>query len=237
MKKTLLGLLMVLALTIACAMNVMAGTPISTGEQLPQGSVEHYAWELLDNVWVPMGTGNLGANARAWSSLPVIGKCNKTYWDIPVTVHASVAQWVEFSINGTRYDWRVRKPGTYGANSLTATLKSNYDVEIDFDGFADLQYLGTGGVKRTIDTWYAFGEGKDPGDTKLEFIPAADLNAMDTIIKDSGNLHNGYSWKLWNKIKVENCNSACEYQDDANITLVLMNQKIWIDPQTGNFKD
>ncbi len=228
MKRILLGFI-----ALAIALGLYTTVVAVTGEPLPPGSVPHQAWELIDKEWVPMRVGDLTVRARAFSSGPVIGSCNKLEWQIPVKVHASVAQWIEFSISGTRYDWQVRKPGTYAANSLTATLKSNGDVGIDFDGFEDLQYLGQGGVKQTIDTWYAYGEGADPGD--INWIPAAQVNELDAVVEDSCGLHSGYSWKLWNKIRVTECNSACEYEDNAMITLVLKNQKIWIDPETGNF--
>jgi len=225
MKKILLGL-MVLTLAATICATVIADGP-------PAGSVPHQAWELIENQWVPMPLGVPSVRARAFSSFPVQGSCNKLRWVNPVKVHASVAQWIEFSLSGSRYDWQVRKPGTYAANSLTATLKSNGPVTVDFDGFANLQYLGAGGVKQDIDTWYAYGEGAGPGD--MNWIPAASVNGLDALVRDSAGLHNGYSWKLWNKIMVENCNSACEYEDNATITLVLDNQKPWIDPETGDF--
>ena len=241
MKKILLGL-MVVALTVALSLSVMAGTPVITGEPLTPGSVEHEAWELTDAGWVTMGYTSIGgpvldAKARAFSCNPKVGICNKTSWPIDVTVHASVAQWVDWSISATRYDWRVRKPGTYAANSLTAILKSNSDVEVDFEGFDNLKYQGSDtflGVDQTIETWYAYGEG-GPGGVK--WIPAVALNGTGALVKDSCALHTGYSWKLWNKIKVTDCNSACEYNNDAKITLVLMNQKCWIDPETGYSTD
>lgn len=236
MKKIALGL-MVVTLTVALSLSVMAGDPNITGDPLPPGSVEHEAWELIDGNWVTMGYTQEGgpildANARAWSSDPENGECNYTKWPIDVTVHASVAQWVDWSISGTRYDWRVRKPGEYAANSLTAFIQSNSDVEVDFEGFEDLQYQGdvAPGAEGKIETWYAYGEG-GPGGVK--WIPAPAMNRAE--VPDSGDLHAGISWKLWNKIKVVECNSACEYQDDAIITLVLKNLKCWIDPGTGEF--
>jgi hypothetical protein len=235
MKKLALGLI-VFTFGLAISLSAMAGTPTPTGVPLPGGSVEHEAWEWVEDHWVSMGSGILAANARAWSSNPVVKMCNKIYWQIPVKVHASVAQWVEWSLSGSRYDWRVRKPGTYAANSLTAVLKSNSDLEFDFEGFENLKYQGSGqfpGVKQEIETWYAYGEADGLG--ALSWIPAAALNAKDCLVKDSEDLHEGLSVKLWNKIMVDECNSACEYEDDATITLVLQNCKIWIDPETGNF--
>ena len=234
--KKLIITLMALTLATGLSLSVMAGVGTPTGEPLPPSSTEHEAWELDEyGVWVSMGTGNLAANARAWSSNPKTGICNKFSWGVPVKIHASVAQWLDYSLSGTRFDWRVRKPGIYAADSLTATLKSNSDLEIDFDGFANLMYQGTTqfpGVTQEIETWYAYGE---PLDT-LVWMPAIDLDATDHAIKDSADLHAGYSFKLWNKIKVVASNSASEYQDDATITLVLQNQKIWIDGDTGKFK-
>lgn len=223
MKKLILAL-MTLALAVALPMVVTAGEPAHTGESLPGGSVEHEAWEWVEGGWVSMGTSNLAANARAWGSGPLQGDCNKIKWVIPVTVHASVAQWVEWSISATRYDWRVRKPGIYAANSLTAWIKSNGAIEIDFADFGNLAGLGG-----EIETWYAYG----PVLNTLSWIPAAALTSC--TIPDDGDIHAGISWKLWNKIKVVPCNSACEYNDDATITLVVQNQKCWIDPETGLF--
>jgi len=233
MKKLAIAL-MVVTLTVALSLSVMAGKPKITGQPLPAGSVEHQAWKLLGEIWYPMRVGNPEAEARAFSSGPVSDQCNKIYWEVPVTVHASVAQWIVWTLSGSRYDWRVRKPGEYAANSLTATLKSNSDVEVDFRGFANLRYWASDrfpGVDQEIETWYAYGEASDP--SGLKWIPAAEINGMDALVKDSCDLHAGYSWKLWNKIKVKECNSACEYNDNATITLVLQNQKCWIDPNTG----
>ena len=219
MKKLILGL-MVATLIVALSLSVMATEPASLDD-------EHPAWELTDGGWISMG--GLQAKARAWSSDKVIEGCNKTDWVIPVSVHASVAQWIEFSITGTRYVWRVRKPGTYAANSLSAILASNGDVGIAFNGFADL----VGDKGGTIPIWYAEGDVHGPGDIPY-WIRAENLNGEYSLV-DTELLHDGYTWKLWNKIEVVECNSACEYQDDAIITLVLKNQKPWIDPDTGYF--
>ena len=229
MKKIALGL-MTLALTVALSLSAMAGTPEHSIVPLPANAVELEAWELVGGSWVPMGgPGLLTANARAWRSGVKSGICNKIYWDVPVKVHASVAQWVEFSLSGTRWDWRVRKPGTYATDCITASLKSNGDLELDFAGFGNL--VGAGGV---IPIWYAY-DSTLPAPVDARWVPAVDLDAMDALIPDCVELHEGFSWKLWNKIEVADCDSACEYTDDAQITLVLKNQKDWIDPTSGDF--
>jgi len=224
MKKIALGLI-TLALTVAMSMSVMATMGSLTDE--------HPAWELIGTQWSLMGTGSVSANARAWSSDEVIKSCNRLNWPISVSVHASVAQWIEFSITGTRYTWLVRKPGIYAANSISAIIASNGDVGVAFSGFGDLASVKGDG---TIPVWYAapVPDVADPGAIK-DWIPAAQLT-RECEIGDTAELHKGYTWKLWNKIEVVRCNTACEYQNDACITLVLKNQKPWIDPTTGYFK-
>ncbi len=216
MKKLVIGL-MTLALTVGLSLSAEAVTP---------GVGELEAWEWDGTNWNSMVADDLGANAKAWSSGLETGDCNKTSWSIPVKVNASVAQWVKFSLSGTRWDWQVRKPGTYATDCITASLQSNGDLGVDFGGFANL--VGTDG---DIPVWYAYGPSGPGG---LTWVTAADLNGR-CLIDDSADLHTGYSLKLWNKIEVVACNSACEYENNACITLVLDNQKDWIDPTSGDF--
>jgi len=200
------------------------------------------AWYLDGTNWVPIGLNNLQAPARCWASAFASGACNKTHWDIPVTIEADVAQWIEWQMSGTSWLWRVRKPGTYAADCITANIKSNQNVLIDYEGFDSLRYVGVGGktsVNPVIPVWYAwsFSGSVVPGDA--DWVEATRLNIpaeWDTIF-DSMDLHTGLQWKLWNKIKVVECNSACKYRDEAKITLELLCQKDWIDPATGYFKE
>ncbi len=204
------------------------------GDSLPGGASEVETWYWDGSQWVSQGTGDVAALARLWRSNPSQGSCNKEHWSIPVTIHASVAQWIEWSITGTRWDWRVRKPGIYAGDCIGATITSNNDVQIDFDGFDNLQALGNS-VNPTIPIWYSFGETIDEAEAH-GWIPAPNLDGESFLLEDSQDLHCGLSWKLWNKINVENCNSSCEYEDQAVITLTLKNMKIWVDPASGNFK-
>jgi hypothetical protein len=201
--------------------------------------VETWYWDADASAWVYQGTENPQALARCWASLPVQGACNKD-WDIPVKVHASIAQWIEWSLSGSRWDWRVRKPGRYGADCITATVKSNQHVLVDYHNFDDL-HSDSATVNAWIPIWYhvsALGAQLPPPDSP-DWVRAIDLNnsaEWDTIY-DSQQLHDGIQFKLWNMIQVVECNSACEYQDDANISLKLLCQKWWIDRTTGYFLD
>ncbi|MEW5866307.1 MAG: hypothetical protein AB1774_05530 [Bacillota bacterium] len=232
MKRLVLILaLMTVLLVPATALAASPGVP------LPAGAVEVETWKLVEGEWVSQGTGNVEALARCWSSGPAQGACNKQSWVINFIHHASVAQWIEWSIGGTRWDWRIRKPGTYAADCINFALKSNNAVAINYDGFNDLTYLEQGeGVKQTIDTYYSYGATIAEAEAN-GWVRASALNEEDDLIPDSAGLHAGMNTKLWNKIEVVECNSSCEYEDTATITLVLQNMKHWVDPATGYYKD
>lgn len=212
-------------------------------DDYPYPGTEVASWYWDGSAWKASSdptTPNPAAKARCFASIPLDSACNKN-WKIPVKIHASIAQWVDWTMSGTRWDWFVRKPGNYVADCITATLKSNQNVLVDYHGFGPLVYEGVKpSVVDTIPIWYFVG---DPATgPPLKDDPAwtwcTDLNnsaEWDTIY-DSANLHSGIQFKLWNRIEVVECNSACEYQDDAFISLLLLCQKEWIDTLTGNFK-
>ncbi len=236
MKRVIVILALMTILLIPAA--AQAQRTYNPGVPLPAGAAETEAWELVDNGWESMYVNGLpspSAKARAWTSGGASGQCNRQNWVIDVTNHVSVAQWIEWSATGTRWDWRVRKPGTYAADCITFWMKSNNDVLIDYEGFANLAYLGEGGVNQSIATWYAYGSTGASSPPTQGWVAAADLNNDDDLILDSVDLHAGQSIKLWNKIQVVDCNSSCEYEDQATVTLTLMNIKAWIDPGSGNF--
>lgn len=237
MKRMILILALMAVLLIPAA--ALADAPPATGIPLPAGAVEVDSWVFQDGQWVHMSgptQPNVAALARCWSSGPVQGNCNKQSWTINFTHHASVAQWINWSLSGSRWDWRIRKPGTYTADCITATLQSNNAVAITYSGFGDLTRLNEGGVKQTIDTYYAIGGATPPGlpDSGV-WVRAADLNNEVDTIPDSADLHAGLQTKLWNLIKVEECNSSCEYENTGVITISVTNLKHWIDPGSGNF--
>lgn len=202
------------------------------GEPLPDGAVEVEHWELVGGAWVHFEERDPAAMARCWRSGPTLGQCNKTEWVIDFTHHAAVAQWSEWSIGGTRWDWRILKPGTYAADCIEFFLKSNNSVLINYEDFADLARQTEGGVLQNIETYYSFGESIATAEAN-GWVRAADLNEDDDIIPDSADLHAGLTTKLFNKIVVKNCHSSGEYEDTATITLTLLNQQPWVDPAGG----
>ena len=205
-----------------------------------------YSWTEVETWrWIPgpgggwayQGTGDTLALARCWSGFPEADGCNKDF-NIPVKIHASIAQWVEWSMSGTRWDWRVRKPGWYGADCITATVQSNQNVLVDYHDFNDLRSESVS-VNPDIPIWYYVSDiaAQLPVPDDPKWTRSYDLNdeaEWDTLY-DSQALHDGLQFKLWNMIQVVECNSACEYQDHATISLKLLCQKPWIDRTKGYY--
>lgn len=230
MKKLIIALLVVGLLPV-----------VAWSQTYPYPGTEVSSWYWVADHWeVSSDASNpsLTALARCFASIPLDSSCNKN-WKIPVKVHASIGQWVSWSMSGTRWDWFVRKPGNYAADCITATLKSNQHVLVDYHDFGPL-VAESSSVLDTIPIWYAVGDFASGPPVKGDpaWVYATDMNdpaEWDTVY-DSFQLHNGIQFKLWNYIHVENCNSACEYDDDAYISLILLCQKEWVDTTTGYFK-
>jgi hypothetical protein len=189
---------------------------------------------------------SLATDAKAFSSLPEQGNCNKAAWNIQLTTEAQVAQWLDWQMSGTKWSWFVRKPGDYYTNCISASVKSNGNVAISFAGFANLAYQnnpespdynGLEGVNQSIATWYGVSEDElgPQGETFQGWYSAAQLNEESALLPDSARLHNGWTFKLWNRIDVVNCNSAGTYRNTGVITLTVLNQLDWID-EAGNYK-
>jgi len=165
--------------------------------------------------------------------------CNKKYWYIPVNIHASIAQWSEWSLSHQGWLWEVKKPGCYAGNSISFKIASNGDILIDYSDFNNLTAVVPNGHDEEIETFYSWGE-SITGAENHGWTPALELNESDDLLDETAlnqfpfNLHDGLAFKLWNKICVSRCNTACEYHDTALITIVLQQQKPWLDDQ-GNW--
>ena len=201
-------------------------------------------WYEDGGVWVYEQAGNPQALARAWNQLPTGGACNKRFYSFNFYTMASMAQWVEWTISGTEWKWKIRKVGPnlcqtdgyYATDCITFTIKSNYDVDVTFSGFEHLYNASS--IDPYIEIYYMLAEYNLPQPrTDPAWVAAPDLNNLDLEFLDSEDLHNGLALKFWNYIHVTNCNSACEYVDvdGGTITLELKMIKPWIDPATGYF--
>ncbi len=223
MKRFLVFLLA--AVFVMAAGNAFAGPPT-------ESSVKYM--DTL-GVWHDNPVDVEGRDARLWrTGEEFAGNCNKTYWSHNVLITASIAQWIDFHLTYTQFDWYIRKPGTYAGDCIDACVASNGDIFIDYAGFADLQPSNP--ANNPIPVWYSLETSGGWAEVNAGWVPASAMDAEDDWLYDADLgelLHTGICWKLWNKIEVLVCNSACEYSDEATITLTLWNQKDWIVDATG----
>ncbi len=195
--------------------------------------------------WIIQPAGNRMALARLWKSGSTGGACNRKFFSFNFRNSASMAQWIEWSISGTEWKWRIRKVGPnicqtdgyYAGDCITFWVKSNYDVDIIFSGFSDLYNANS--IDKWIEIWYALGDfNVPPPKNDPVWLRASAFNNTVIRFRDSNELHNGVTIKFWNYIHITSCNSACEYSDPngAAITLTLKCIKPWINPNTGYYQ-
>ena len=227
-----------LALFLASMIVMVAGSILAQDyvpiNPVTPGAAESAVWYWDGAAWQPNSELEPEEiNARLWrSGDEVTGNCNKKWWTIDVAVTASVAQWIDFDLSWNQFDWFIRKPGTYAGNCIEACIASNSDVVVDYQEFNNLMPAIEG--NNPIAVYYGFETAQiNPLNPEYPWVPAPDLNDDDDRLVDTEELHYGICWKLWNKIVVIECNSACEYRDDAKIVLTLVNQKEWIDWDDG----
>ncbi|MGC8890271.1 MAG: hypothetical protein ACP5PC_06170 [bacterium] len=177
-------------------------------------------------TWIPETKGSRLANTRAWKQGEALsGFCNKETWTIDVATHASIAQWIKWQLNAQGWRFYVRKPGTYIADCISGSIKSNADVLVTFSGFDDLK--NTSG--EAIETYYSFGE--EMPSSAMVWYPAKTLGQETLRVPYCE--HNAH---LWIKIVVREDASggypktrACEYQNDATVKISVTVYKPWLD--------
>lgn len=176
----------------------------------------NYKWEgtwvntELSQLWVDQGSA-------------VSGSCNKPTWGpYPFTNHLSLAQWLNFSIEGTYNYWRVAKPGIYCAMGPKLVLSSNGTFTIHFT-FGNLYNPVSGSV---IEKYFWWGPNDDPppvGGTDWETYWSPAGSFTQTV--DS--LHWG-AW-LWERVDVGDNDHCCEYENVGSFWITADQQKPWID--------
>lgn len=141
--------------------------------------------------------------------------------DVKYTNHVSLAQWIYVKSTSTRMDWRVLKPGNYFTDSIHLEFNSNGKVDVVLSGFDDL----TNAEGDVIEKYYWFGNTAPPTNIGM-WYPASEMNIDFFIPEDEK--HEICYLTLWEKIHVEPCDSACEYENSGMITFELKEQKDWI---------
>lgn len=228
MRKSLIALLVV-----GLMMSMMG---LAWASELPPlQETQVWRWDDVNNVWVAEPKGDVTANARFWhQGTQQSGYCNKQTWTVDVATHASIAQWIKWSADAQGWNIKVRKPGIYVAGPIKGYVKSNADVAITVLGFDDLKNASG----EAIETFYGYSLSENTMPTF--WLKATLINNYD--IPDIPYCeHTAY---FWIKINVREDASdgyiktrACEYQDDATVSLSVTMLKPWINPEDGFFKE
>lgn len=145
-----------------------------------------------------------------------------------VRVHStgSAAQWVLFQFSGTKWDWRIRKPGTYASKVLVGSIQSNGEVSVHFEGFGEL--YSSGSTPGSLEGYYAISP-PNSGIDQLRWMRPGELNAFEIRIDQTNPALS--AWALWQRIIVEDFATANEFKDDATISIKLENNGEWVEPQ------
>lgn len=225
---------------VVCLSLIVAG--VAVANVFLGHEVAHWEWvrgpSLTTTGWVGFDADDPNSLARAFATGEDSGICNKPVWNIPVDIHASVAQWIDWRIDGTDWHWYVLKPGKYAADCIAYNIKSNQDVTVSFSNFNHLYYEQadkTTDDDDWIEVYYAEGDyAVPPVYPSPDWIAAPDLNGYTHTFVNSRKLHyDGEGSKLWLYIDVSPSNSACEYSNYGMITLTLDCQKEWVDADGG----
>lgn len=166
------------------------------------------------------------------------GACNKCEWPLNFTVDASIAQWVEWSITYTDADFWVLKPGTYVVDSVAINIKSNGDVQLKADYWADLLSPTSGKIIPVEITILPCGQ--MPGSSTTWYAASALqgkyvlMNLIEEEIGDTFH-YDGVNAVMWIRITVDECNTACDYYGGGQFFVQLDSQKAWVDCETGSW--
>jgi hypothetical protein len=173
------------------------------------------------------------------------GACDRFDWTTAITTKATVAQWINWSIEALDWSWQIRKPGVFASDGNRIVVSSNDDVNITFQGFTDLVSQSHPGAP-DIDAAYGWDVGVDygvPGTTMPVGAPASgwkDAPVNETFQVPYATLvaagSAGYPVRLWNKVTITDFTRACSYLGTGNIVLSVTDQKCFIDGDTGLFK-
>jgi hypothetical protein len=170
--------------------------------------------------------GPVGGDAQMWLDISsaLAESCDKPVWGpYTYTDHASIAQWVSFTVQGRYNYWRIRKPGIFAAMGPEFNITSNGNFTLDWNNLGDLQ-----GTYSTIPKWYWWGWNDDPpaveGSAAWDNYWTRAVNFNDYPFVPTNSWH-AY---LWERIDVAGDQHPCEYENVGSFTITLNEQKPWI---------
>ncbi len=195
--------------------------------------------------------GDPATLARAWRQ----GQRNPQYCNANVwngnSLWASMAQWMGWVQRGGQAWWRILKPGDYAMWDAEYIIVSNGNVNIHVthissmtndEGdviptmFAFTQMVSDGAgswVPAPPEPWQWFDADTAPPSTLLSSPFASGPGVLPTIPEDEE--RNFRRFALWYRATPDASASACKYQGSLGLEYILAEQKLWVDPETGDF--
>lgn len=186
---------------------------IKSDQEVPERTVESFTITYE-------GVGALGVGT-VYAALKGGTQCE--LFPVPGVIDCPQLPCVDWSLDGSVFDFNVRKPGTYAGPLATMTIEASAPVNISFASFGDLASIEPGAG--SIAAWYATtpaGQTSPPA----QFLTPLSFNQQIISIPGDNAEHR---FSIWSKIVVGRENPACEYHDEATIVLELENHKAWVD--------
>lgn len=144
-------------------------------------------------------------------------------YDLPGVIGCYEEPYCEWSFDATEAGFYLRKPGEYAGRWCNVTIESNVDMSLHFTGFENLMPAEVQGP--AIPVWHNFGAYDSPTPPPGWFT-AEQFNEQ-VVGVEAGAETTRFS--IWSRVQMTNETTAGEYSDEATITVVLENNRAWID--------
>jgi hypothetical protein len=144
-------------------------------------------------------------------------------FDLPGVIGCYEEPYCDWSFDATEAQFYLRKPGNYAGRWCDVTLESNVDMSLHFSGFEDLMPDGSQGG--AIPVWHGIGEYDTPTPPPGWFT-AAQFNEQVVSVDGEAEIT---QFSIWTRVEMTNETTVGDYSDEATITVVMENNRTWID--------
>lgn len=134
--------------------------------------------------------------------------------------------YIKVSINAGRYDWQIRKPGTFTAEPLSIDIQSNRAIAVSFSNFNDLKSKTNN--PGTIPIYYGFGA--TLAETERNgWIRSVKLNRRTVTAFPGPDGINHLNRKIWPKIEITKTTRAGDYENTGYLTFTILETQYYLD--------
>lgn len=164
----------------------------------------------------PLGIGIVYAGLKGGTS------CEQ--FPVPGVADCQTLPCVQWSLDATEFDFRIRKPEVLAGRLATMTVQGNTSATVTFSLFDNLNPINGSG-SAAIPAFYVI---TPPEQTvpPLQFLPPALFNQQVLTIPGDEVPHR---FSIWSKIESDVSTKACDYRNDAIITLTVGNLQVLLD--------